>query len=233
MMLDSLPDKWTSEPVKNLVKLSSPDETTVAKFTLQPSKTSAGAIQTFNVKLLESKAQRIIPAQVLVAEAGLVREAEQANQTKGQVSPKNLSEASGARVMVFNGAGKLSFDVISPGTGTYAMWLRARWEPQSSTHMTLTLDEGKTRDLRAAAMIGFTDWTDPHRAHTKMFAHYGEQYSHWSWYRIPDIHLTEGKHRLLLGAEAGANFDAILLLPQNPVIDRAAMNLFQNWNYSP
>ena len=142
-------------------------------------------------------------------------------------------EASGARVMTFSGPGKLGFDLRARKSGTYALWLRARWEPPSSTHMALKLDEGQSRDLRAAAMIGFTDWIDPKRAHTKMFAHYGEQYSHWSWYRIPDIHLTNGKHHLLLSAEAGACFDALVLLPQAPAIDRAAMNLFQNWIYAP
>jgi hypothetical protein len=82
-------------------------------------------------------------------------------------------------------------------------------------------------------MIGFTDWTSPSRAHTKMFAHFGEQYGHWAWYRIPDVRLTASTHRLTLGASAGACFDAVLLLPQKPVVDRAAMNLLQNWNYSP
>jgi hypothetical protein len=82
-------------------------------------------------------------------------------------------------------------------------------------------------------MIGFSDWTDPHAAHTKMFAHFGEAFGHWSWYRIPDVRLAAGKHRLTLGAEAGARFDALLLLPQNDVMDRAAMNMFQNWNFAP
>jgi len=99
--------------------------------------------------------------------------------------------------------------------------------------MRLTLDKGKPRDLRAMAMIGFTDWTDPRRAHTKMFAHYGEQYAHWAWYRIPDVQLAKGSHRLTLAAGAGASFDALLLLPQTPTMDRAAMNLFLNWNYAP
>jgi hypothetical protein len=36
-----------------------------------------------------------------------------------------------------------------------------------------------------------------------------------------------------LAAATGAQFDALVVLPQNPVIDRAAMNLFQNWNYAP
>ena len=145
----------------------------------------------------------------------------------------NLPEASGATVMAFSGTGKLGFDMTVPNAGKYALWLRARWEPQSSTRMTLTLDEGKSSSLKAIAMIGFTDWTDPKLAHTKMFAHYGEQYSHWSWYRIPDVRLTAGKHRLILGGKTGASFDAIVLLPQNPVLDRAAMNLFHNWNYAP
>jgi hypothetical protein len=82
-------------------------------------------------------------------------------------------------------------------------------------------------------MIGFTDWTDARRAHTKMFAHYGEQYGHWAWYRVPDVQVTAGEHRLTLGAVAGAWLDALVLLPQNPVVDRAAMNVFQNWSFAP
>lgn len=231
--LENLPDGWTSEPVEKSVQLSSPDKTAVAKFTLQPGKASTGQIQTFDVIVQERGRQRSIPAQVLVADAALVREAEQADQITGEASPTNLPEASGASVMTFSGAGKLGFDMTVPGAGKYALWLLARWEPQSSTRMTLTLDEGSSHNLRATAMIGFTDWTDPKLAHTKMFAHYGEQYSCWSWYRIPDVRLTAGKHRLILGAEAGACFDVVVLLPENPVMDRAAMNLFQNWNYAP
>ncbi|MGD8241065.1 MAG: hypothetical protein PVH68_21105, partial [Armatimonadota bacterium] len=56
---------------------------------------------------------------------------------------------------------------------------------------------------------------------------------HWSWYRIPDVQLASGEHRLLLSAGKGAHFDALVLLPQTDVMDRAAMNLFQNWNYAP
>jgi hypothetical protein len=99
--------------------------------------------------------------------------------------------------------------------------------------MDLAIDDEEGRKIRAYGMIGFTDWTNPRYAHTKMFAHFGEQYGHWSWYRIPDIELQAGEHRLTLGAKAGAQFDALILLPQNPEMDRAAMNLFQNWNYAP
>ena len=231
--LENMPEGWTSDPVKRSVKLSNPDETATTRFILKTSETRTGEIRTFDIMIRERGRRRMIPAQVLVADAALVREAERANQITGKASPVNLPEASGARVMTFSGLGKLGFDIKAHESGIYALWLRARWDPQSSTHMTLILDKDKSRDLRVAAMIGFTDWNDPERAHTKMFAHYGEQYSHWSWYRIPDVHLTEGEHRLILGANAGACFDAIVLLPQTPAIDRAAMNLFQNWNYAP
>jgi hypothetical protein len=66
-----------------------------------------------------------------------------------------------------------------------------------------------------------------------MFAHFGEQYGHWSWYRVPDVLLTRATRRLTLGAGAGACLDALVLLPQDPEMDRAAMNLFQNWNFAP
>ncbi len=135
--------------------------------------------------------------------------------------------------MRFRGDGRLVFNLRAADEGTYALWLRATWEPESSTAMTLALDDGKLRELRATAMIGFADWTNPSRAHTKMFAHFGEQYGHWAWYRIPDVTLTASTRRLTLGASAGACLDAVLLLPQNPAVDRASMNLLQNWNYSP
>jgi hypothetical protein len=231
--LANLPKSWTSVPVKRSVELSNPDEIVIARFLLQTSETGAGEIRSFNILIQERGRRRIIPTQVLVADASLVREAERADPITDKVSPANLSEASGARVMTFSGSGKLGFNIHARNSGVYALWLRARWEPQSSTRMTLKVDDSRSRNLRAAAMIGFTDWNNPEQAHTKMFAHYGEQYSHWSWYRIPNVHLTESEHHLILGAEAGACFDAIVLLPQTPTMDRAAMNLFQNWNYAP
>jgi hypothetical protein len=83
-------------------------------------------------------------------------------------------------------------------------------------------------------MIGFTDdWSDPNTAYTKMFAFFGEDYRHWSWYRIPTVDLKAGDHRLTLGARAGAQLDALMLLPETDAMDRAAMNLFMNWNYAP
>jgi len=143
-----------------------------------------------------------------------------------------MAELSGASGVSFKGDGKLAFDLTAPAAGKYALWLRARWEPDSSTRMTLTLDEGDARDVRPTRMIGFTDWTDPKRAHTKGYAHF-RGYADWAWYRIGDLELAAGEHRLTLSAGSGACFDALVLLPQAPVMDRAAMNLFQNWNYAP
>ena len=99
--------------------------------------------------------------------------------------------------------------------------------------MELAIDNDETRVLGATSMIGFTHWTDPDRAYTKMFHAFGEQYGHWSWYRIGDVKISPGSHRLTLSARGGAHFDALMLLPQTDVMDRAAMSLFQNWNYAP
>jgi len=201
------------------------------QFTVGPAGAAEGEIAAFDVVVQDEGRERRVPAQVLVADAPLVLEAEAADELAGAVDRVETPELSGAAEAVFTGEGQLPFSFAS-GEGQYCLWLRARWEAGSSTGMTLTLDE-EPRALRAVAMIGFSDWTDPRRAHTKMFAHHGEQYSHWSWYRIPDVELAAGDHRLVLSAGEGAHFDALMLLPQNDTMDRAAMNLLQNWNYAP
>ncbi len=230
--LENLPDGWTSQPGRKAVERG-PTRSADAEFALRPVAVSEGDVEAFDVVVDGSNPPRRVTAQVLVTPAALVREAEQADRTDGNVAAMSIAELSGARGMLFRGDGRLVFNLRTPGEGKYALWLRARWEPESSTAMTLSLDDGKLRELRATAMIGFTDWTSPSRAHTKMFAHFGEQYGHWAWYRIPDVRLAVSTDRLTLGASAGACFDAVLLLPQKPVVDRAAMNLLQNWNYSP
>ena len=230
--LQNLPGGWTSQPGRKAVERR-PAGSADAEFALRPVGAGEGDVEAFDVVLDGSDPPRRVTAQVLVARGALVREAEQADATEGNVAATDIPELSGARGMLLRGNGRLVFDLRAPSEGKYALWLRARWKPESDTTLTLALDGGKVRRLRPTAMIGFTDWTNPSRAHTKMFAHFGEQYSHWAWYRIPDVTLAANTHRLTLGARAGACFDAVLLLPQNPVVDRAAMNLLQNWNYSP
>ena len=221
--LERLPKGWAGDQ-----RVPAP-----AKFAVTPKEADPADIHAFTVAVRQGGHARRVPAQLLVARAPLVREAEQADVVKGSVKPADLPGASAARIVELTGDGALTFEFTAPSDGKHALWLRARWAKGSSTAMKLTLDQGKPRDLRAMAMIGFTDWTDPRKAHTKMFAHYGEQFTHWSWYRIPDVQLAKGTHRLTLAAGAGASFDALVLLPQNPTMDRAAMNLFQNWNYAP
>ena len=264
--LENLPDGWTSQHVTKAAGRGSAGSA-AAEFVLRPDGAGEGDVEAFDVVVDGSDPPRRVTAQVLVASVPLVREAEQADRTHGKVASVTLFELSSARGMLFRGNGRLEFDLRAPDEGKHALWLRARWEPESSTKMTLALDDGElllilarpmkpgppngspvfrekdaggglfhcaiSVELRATAMIGFTDWTDPSRAHTKMFAHFGEQYGHWAWYRIPDVTLTASTHQLILGASKGACFDALLLLPQKPVVDRAAMNLLQNWNYSP
>jgi len=233
VFLEGLPRGWLSGAGCRAVEIAGAGSSAEANFALRAQGVARGDIRAFDVVLREGEAERRIPAQVLVAESPLVREAEGADQITGQVSPVALPEASGGQVLVFHGAGQTSFDLTAPQAGTYALWLRARWDNGSSTAMTLAVDDGQARELKAGAMTGFIDWTDHDRALTKMFAFFGEQFAHWSWYRIPGVELGTGKHRLTLRASAGTSFDALVLLPQNPVMDRAAMNLFQNWNYAP
>jgi len=142
--LENLPEGWGSDPMKRSVELSNPDETTTTRFILQTSQIRDGEIRTFDIMIQEGGRRRIIPAQVLVADAALVREAERADQATDKVSPVNLPEASGTRVMTFSGSGKLGFNIHARNSGTYALWLRARWEQQSSTRITLKVDEGKS-----------------------------------------------------------------------------------------
>lgn len=230
--LENLPDGWTSQPGKKAVERG-PTGSAHAEFVLRPVGTGEGDVEAFDVVVDGSDPPRRVTGQVLFARDALVREAELADAAEGDVAATEIAELSGGRGMLFRGDGQLAFNLAPPCEGKYALWLRARWEPESSASLTLALDDGKVRRLRATAMIGFSDWTDPGRAHTKMFAHFGEQYGHWAWYRIPDVTLAANARRLTLGASAGACFDAVLLLPQSPAVDRAAMNLLQNWNYSP
>ena len=233
VLLEGLPASWVVNPQKPGVELADSTPVETVTFTLRAELARPGEIYGFNVVVRGDQCERRLPAQMLVAETPLVSEAENAGEVVGEIKAVDLPEASNGKIMSFTGDGQLGFDLETPQDNTYALWLRARWQPNSNTDMTLQLDETAARQLRAQAMIGFTDWTDARYAHTKMFAHFGEQYGHWAWYRIPDVVLAAGKHRLTLGAQAGAQFDALVLLPQNPLMDRAAMNLFQNWNYAP
>ncbi len=232
--LNGLPTGWLAGPARQRVETTDAGRPARATFTVTP-KGRAGEVHGFDAAIPGGghSPPRRVWGQVLLADAPLVREAESADEVSGKAAPADLPAASGRRIMTFTDEGKLGFNFSAGRAGTYALWLLARWEPGSGTAMRLSIDKGKARGLRAQAMIGFTDWTAATRAHTKMFAHYGEQYAHWSWYRIPDVKLAAGKHRLLLGAGKGACFDAAVLLPAGPAIDRAAMNLFQNWNYAP
>ena len=233
LSLHDLPEGWTASPASQHVEVADAHRSASAAFSLRPGKAEQGQVQTFALAVREGDHTRRVAVQVLHADAPLRREAEQADEKSGSVVSVAIPALSGSAAVHFTGKGQLSFGTAPAESAVYALWLRARWEPDCSTEMRLTIDGQSPRRLSAMAMIGFTDWTNPRYAHTKMFAHFGEQYGHWSWYRIPDIKLSAGAHTLTLGAKAGAWFDALLLLPQNPTMDRAAMNLFQNANYAP
>ena len=231
MFVEHLPAGWTVTPRQQTVKRATNQPATQSKFLLRPASISSPAPVGLEIVLRENGRDRRIPIQILVAPAALACEAESC-KTAGEGAVVRQSPAdSGGQIVEFGQAATLTFEARAVQSGKHALWLRARWEPDSSTQLDLAVDGSPARKMSAAAMIGFTNWDDPRRAHTKMFAHYGEAYGHWFWYRIGDIDLTAGPHRLTLGARDGARFDALVLLPATPPNDRAAMNLFQNWNF--
>ncbi|NLF19278.1 MAG: LamG domain-containing protein [Lentisphaerae bacterium] len=224
--VERLPQGWTARNEAS----STPERADIA---IRPDGLRDGDIASVDLCLAEGDDTRRLPVTVLAATAALVAEAESAADITGDAAVADLPEASGARVVSFTGEGALRYALRVAQAGRHALWIRARWDAEASTAITLQVDQGPARAVTAAAMIGFTDWTAPRQAHTKMFAHYGENYAHGSWYRVPDLDLEAGEHALSLTAQAGAHLDALLVLPQNDVIDRAAMNLFMNWNYAP
>jgi len=233
-ILDRVPGGWTADPRRATFRPGGRPGEGVAELAVYPdARAREGDVAALALVLGAGGAGRRIPVQILLADAPLAREAEAADRKTGKAGTVERPELSGAACVDFHGRGRLAFDTEVAQEGVYALWLRARWNPGSSTEMTLQVDDTGSRSFRAMAMIGFTDWDDPRRAHTKMFAHFGEQYGQWSWYRLPGVQLTAGRHGLTLAAGDGASLDSLLLLPQNERVDRAAMNLLQNWNYAP
>ncbi len=231
--LEGLPEDWGAEPGRQRVAVTSAEQPASVQFTVSVPEVAEGQIHAFEVVVRDGASERRVPAEALVADAPLVREAERADEISGEAAAAEVAELSRAEGVTFTGDGSLAFDFSAPVAGKHALWLRARWQPGSRTSMTLRLDEGDTRQLRIHRMIGFYEWTNPERAYTKGFVHYPRQGECWAWYRVLDWDLATGEHRLTLGAGAGAQFDAVVLLPQNAVMDRAANNLFTNWNYGP
>ncbi len=231
--LENLPVGWSASPPARAVDANGSDGPTTVEFLVQTGTASEGTIYAFHVVSRQGDQMRRIPVQVLVAEAPLAAEAEQAAELAGNVKQLEDAELSGAGGVRFEGEGELAFQIDVPRPGRHALWFRARWNPDADLAMRLGLNGEAARKFSPTSMIGFTDWTNPRQAHTKMFAHFGEQYGHWSWYRLPDIELAAGRQTLTVGASHGTCLDALLLLPQTDAMDRAAMNLLQNWNYAP
>jgi len=247
--VEQLPPGWQCTPKERTVKLDDPAQPVTVSLTLKPGPGAVGSIHCVDVVVRSRAAERRIPVQVLVAAAPLVRNAQDAEATLDGATPMDAPELSGGQCVAFDGEGAVAFDLNAATAGKYALWLHARWDvgraaiqPAStgvvppahvSAPLSLRIDDAGPRTLLPYGMRGFRNWTGPGYAYTKKFYAYGRAHEHWSWYRIPDVTLSQGKHRLTLGSTTGAYLDALVLLPQNPIMDRAAMNLFQNWNYAP
>jgi len=229
--LVGLPENWLVGEGVRSVSLADGNADATVEFTVSAAGASEGEIVPFEVVIREADAERRVWAQLLVTTTALISETEVAQAT-GDVIAVEDAAASGASIMSFAGDGELTFDADAPADGSYALWVRARRDDGTSSRLGLTVD-GEERDLRFTAMIGFSDWDTPRRAHAKMFAHYGEAFGHWNWHRVPNVELTQGTHTVSLSCTTGAQLDAVMIVPQNPAVDRATMNLMHNWNFAP
>ncbi len=231
--LEGLPDDWACDPSLAALRSTGSEPGARATFTVVPADAKEGDVHCFHLAMRHGHEERRVPVQVLVARAPLVREVEQADETSGVAAVIDAPELSGARGVRFEGDGELSFDFTAASHDSYVIWLHGRWDLGSRSTLSIQVDGGDRRDVRAGTMIGFGDWSSPGRAYTKGFVHYPNQAEQWTWYRIVGTELSAGRHRLTLAAGEGACLDAVAVLPQNPAVDRAATNLFANWNYAP
>ncbi len=225
--LEGLPAGWVAEPAAPLRTDGAP---TSVGFTLTPSG-QAGEIVPFEVVVREGERERRVPAQVLIADAALVAEAEDVD-FEGPVRVVEAPEDSGGRRVELADDATLTFVADARRAGEHALWVRMLIPEGTSTRMTLTVN-GEARDVRVTSMIGFSDWESRTHANTKLFAHYGEARRFPAWYRVPDLELPAGESTIAITAHAGARFDAALVLPQTSEVDRAAMNLLMTWNFAP
>ncbi len=226
--LEGLPEGWLAGPAA--AEASTDGRPAAVAFTLRPDGPE-GRIEAFEVMLREGDRERRVPAQVLVADAALVAEAEHAKLSGDAQVSEDPAKSAGAQVDIAE-EGAMAFTARVPHSGAHALWLRMKLSEGESPWLTLRMD-GEERRVRAVSMIGFSDWEPANRASTKVFAHYGEYRGHWNWWRIPRIDLTAGEHTLEIIGEDGQSYDALALLPQTEAVERAAMNLLQTWNFAP
>ncbi len=231
--IEGLPTDWSVTPSQQEIAVADGAEPAYTGFLVTAPERAEGRITPLEVVVRGEDRERRVPAEVLSARSPLVREAEAADGMSEEVEILEIPDASGRRAVLFAGRGELEFDLDPAEGGTYALWLRARWEPNARARLFLDSGEGGLREVIARRLFGVRDWTDTTYGFTKGFLHHpGDgNFEHWAWYRIPEVAVPAGRRRLTLIAEAGAYLDALLLLPETPGMNRAGMNLFHNWNY--
>jgi|LSQX01.1.fsa_nt_gb hypothetical protein len=226
--LEGLPEGWLAGPAS--AEVTGDGTPTTASFTL----TAAGAegeTVPFEVVVREDERERRLQAQVLVVSAAAVVEAEQVELSGGAEVTAEPAESGGAYVSC-PAEGAIAFTAETAAGGKHALWVRLRVDSGGSSRIHLRVGD-EDREVRINPMIGFSDWESADRASSKVFAHYGEERDHWSWWRVPDIELARGAQTVEIACGAGQSVDALMLLPQTQEVDRAAMNLLHTWNFAP
>ncbi|MBC8443343.1 LamG domain-containing protein, partial [PVC group bacterium] len=175
--LERLPAGWQCTPKRRTVKVDDPARPVTVDLALEPGPSAVGTIHCVDVVVRSRETERRIPAQILVAAAPLVRDAQDAEEVLDGATPMDVLELSGGRCIAFKGEGAVAFDLDAPTAGKYALWLHARWDVGSaaiqpastgvvppahvSAPLSLRIDDASPRTLLPYGMRGFRNWTGP------------------------------------------------------------------------
>lgn len=197
-----------------------------------PDTIDEGTITPFEVIIEEpDRKPRREQGLILSARTAGIIEAEAAVIQKGRIQHREAPDLSGGGYVKVLDDGTLAFMAQAPVAGRYALWLHARWESEAEPRLRITAGDQPARELTPSYRP--CGWQSADQANTKMYKHYDLYTRHWGWYRIGDILLETGEQRLRLDLEKGADLDVAVIVPQTDAVDRAMMNLTQNWNYAP
>jgi len=235
LAVEGIPAGWDCDRPLKAVTLGDAKDRVEIAFRVRAAGARTGELHALSVVLRQGETiRRRLPVQVLIAENALAREAEAADALPADATAVEDTAVSGGKAVAFRGKSGIEFHLDTPKAETYALWVRARWSPKSRKALYAWMDgETPRRRLAAFKPVAPSTWASANVAHTKTFSHFGEQFVHWTWYRVPGFKLKSGSHRLYVGTEKDGFLDAIMLLPQNDKVDCSATRLLQNWNFAP
>ncbi len=235
--IEGLPENWVTTPDSIGVEKEDGDSADI-NFKLCIPDVPEGRIMPYEC-LIEGDGREGVRREtgvILTSRSALVAETGPHTDIRGDVEVCKAPDLSGGHKVVFNGRGAANFHLKTISAGTYAAWLRIRWQPLQVNAFSLVLDDEPERMLRTC--LKPSEWKESEMAYSKMTKNEKDESKvstpHWGWYRVTGLHLDEGiDHLLSFRADKGTELDALIVVTQKQEVDRAMMNLTQNWNYAP